>query len=105
MQQKCVPVDRGLYLVRYESAQDVFNPPQAKIIADSGSEQQVLIVSDPRSGISILLAPGTCLVVRANGPARLRIEIVPSCTNGSAAATIKMNRSPKARLKRFLPIR
>jgi hypothetical protein len=90
MQQKTVPIGKGLFLVRYETAQDVFNPPQARITPEPGSERQVLIVSDPNSSDSILAEPGTCLVVRAIEPARLRVEVIPNQENGSVAATIKV---------------
>ena len=90
MQQKSVPIGRGLFLVRYETAQDVFDPPRARISPEPGSERQVIIVSNPDSADSILAEPGTCLVVRASEAAHLRIEVLPSRESGSVAATIKI---------------
>ncbi len=90
MQHKSVPISRGLFLVRYEAAQDVFNPPRARVTPEPGSERFLIILSDPNSLDSVLGEPGTCLVVRASEPARLRVEVIPSRENGSVAATIKV---------------
>jgi hypothetical protein len=90
MKQKSVNIQRGLYVIRYDSAQDVFNPPRARVDVEPGSEGQVAILSHPDVREPVLTEPGTCLVVRALRPATLRIEMVPGEPNASVAASVRL---------------
>ena len=90
MQRKTVPINRGLFLVRYDSAPDAVDPPRARLFAEPGNEQHVAIISHPDASDGVLNGPGTMLVIRSTRPANLIVEIVPARDNGSLAATIKV---------------
>jgi hypothetical protein len=90
MQQKTVSINRGLYLIRYDSAQDTRNPPRARVFAEPGNEHQVVILSHPDVSDGVLSGPGSMAVIRSIQPTKLVIEVVPTRDNGSVAATIKV---------------
>ena len=54
------------------------------------SEAQVDVILHPDHEEPILQRPGTCLIVRAMMPGMLAIEVEPSRTNGSIAATVNI---------------
>lgn len=89
-QQKVVNLSRGLFVIRYASAQDVINPPRVHISAGPGSDRHVSIVLHPDSTEAVLWQPGASLVVRAMSAARLIVEVVPTQPNSSTAATVKL---------------
>jgi hypothetical protein len=90
MMQRSIVVNRGLFLVRYDSAQDIFFPPEARVFVEPGSERHVSLILHPDMTEPVLAAPGTCLVVRAVETGKLRIEMIASQSSGSVAATIKL---------------
>jgi hypothetical protein len=90
MQQKTVSINRGLYLIRYDSAQDTRDPPRGRVFAEPGNDQHVVILSHPDAPDGVLSGPGSMAVVRSMQPAKLVIEVVPTRDNGSVAATIKV---------------
>lgn len=89
-QQKIVNLSRGLFVIRYASAQDVINPPRVNISAGPGSDRHVSIILHPDSSEAVLWQPGSSLVVRATNAARLIVEVVPTVPNSSTAATVKL---------------
>lgn len=90
MKQKTVTLSKGLYVLRYDSAEDVFSPPKVRISVESGSEGRIALILDPNVSDAVLEEPGSCLVVRAADVGKLRIEVVPARPGGSVAATIKL---------------
>lgn len=90
MQQKTVSINRGLYLIRYDSAQDTRDPPRGRVFAEPGNDHHVVILSHPDVADGVLSGPGSMAVVRSIQPAKLVIEVVPTRDNGSVAATIKV---------------
>jgi len=88
--QKSIVVNRGLFLVRYESAHDVFFPPQARVFVEPGSERHLSVILHPDRNGPLLPGPGTCLVVRAVETGKLCVELTAGQANGSLAAIIKL---------------
>ena len=89
-QRRTTEIARGLFAVRYVGADDSEHPPLVKITAEPDSEAQVDVILHPDHEEPILQRPGTCLIVRAMMPGMLAIEVEPSRTNGSIAATVNI---------------
>jgi hypothetical protein len=89
-QRKITKIDRGLYLVRYATADDQVHPPCVKVSVEPGLERGVCLVLHPDHSDAILWQPGSCLVVTAEHPSQLIVEVTPSERNGSSAATVKI---------------
>jgi len=79
-----------LYLLRYESAVDQSQPPQVRVMRESGSEASVALILHPEAQDAVLERPGHCVVVRAVGEGRLTIEVRASAPNGSTNATVQL---------------
>jgi hypothetical protein len=87
---KTVNVDRGLFLVEYESADDGAFPPEVAVAAAPGHEGRVDIITHPDGDGRTLWRPDTALVVRALEPAVLRVTVQPSRPSGSRTAAVKI---------------
>ena len=85
--QKTVDVGRGLFLVRYASAELEDLPPTVKVLPRD-SDAQIILAPDAKD--AILAEPGTALVVKASSPTQLTIEIQSRDPSGSIAATVKI---------------
>lgn len=97
--RKTVDIDRGLFLVRYASADDSRHPPMVRVSLDAGSAPDNFLVMHPDAPDALLSAPGTALAVRASSPTRLLVEVTPATEDGSTAATVKveaLNAGPQA---------
>ena len=90
MKQKTVTVNKGLYALFYDTAEDVFAPPAALVSVEPGSSGRLALILEPDASDAVLLEPGSCLVIRATDVGQFRIEMVPARQNGSTAATIKL---------------
>jgi hypothetical protein len=88
--QKAVDLDRGLFLVNYKSAEDSIAPPKVSLSAVEGHERTIEFILHPDATEPSLWRPNTALVVRADAPARLQIEVLPTRTGGSRAATVSI---------------
>ncbi len=89
-QSKAVDVDKGLVIVRYETAGDESRPPKVEVLVNPKDEKHVEIISNPLHSEAVLWRPGACLVVRATRPGKLFVEVVPLDDDGSTAATVKV---------------
>ena len=89
-QQQSVAIKRGLFLVRYATAEDHEHPPIVKVSSVAAQNQDVSFVLHPEHTDAVLWQPDSCLVVRALAPAELSVEVMPSQTGGSAAATVRI---------------
>jgi len=89
-QRKTIEIDRGLFLIRYATAEDEVRPPSVAVSADSVGEGNVSFLLHPDHLDAVLWQPGSCLVVRAMAPCRLCVEVTPSHANGSAVATVRI---------------
>ncbi len=89
-QQKTLELERGLFLIKYESTDDDRNPPVVKVSADQGSENSIEVILAPDADDAILWSPGAGLVVRAAGSARLSVIVMAAKPNGSTAARVQV---------------
>jgi hypothetical protein len=88
--RKTVDIDRGLFLVRYSSADDPRRPPSVRIALDADSAPENALITHPDAHEAVLFEPGTALAVRAVSPTRLLVEVTPAGEDGSTAATVKV---------------
>ena len=91
-----VPVERGLYLFKYASAQSEQNFPVAEVRNGLSSEGAVEIISAPGAPLGKLSRPGMCLVIRAERPGELVVALRRSAPGGSLDASFRL-KSPVPR--------
>jgi hypothetical protein len=102
-QRRIANIGRGLFLVRYASAEDEVRPPEVRVAVDPKQKEEIgiwgqtiwlaeewFVVLYPNHGGAVLRQPGSCLVVRATSPGQLIVEVTPSQQNGSSAAIVKV---------------
>jgi hypothetical protein len=89
-QRRTTEITRGLFAVRYVGADDSAQPPRVIVSAEPDSAAYVDVILHPDHEEAVLSHPGTCLIVRAMRPGQLAIEVEPSQTNGSIAATVNI---------------
>ena len=84
---KAVDLERGLYLVRYATADD---PLDAPLVTISAEGRGIDILHDPSEESPELWQPGGCLVVHAKARGRLVITISPALQSRSTRAVINI---------------
>jgi hypothetical protein len=89
-QQQVVDLDRGLFWIRYQSADDEISPPKVLVAAAPGHADSVELVLHPDSNEAILWQPGSAVIARITDRARLHITVTPQRPNGSRAASVKV---------------
>jgi hypothetical protein len=89
-QQKTVAINRGLFLVRYATAEDEAQPPKVRVSPDPASNKAISFLLHPDHDEAVLWQPDSCLVVRATAPGKLSVEVIPAQNGGSAAATVRI---------------
>jgi hypothetical protein len=89
-QKKMVAINRGIFLVRYVTAEDEQKPPKVFLAADPASTRDLNFLFHPDHKEAVLWQPGTCLVVRAKSAGKLFVQVVPAHKGGSAAATVRI---------------
>jgi hypothetical protein len=90
IQQKTIDLARGLFLVRYNGAEDKTSPPVVRVYADRTSLNNCNINTGPDAANGTLFAPETALVVSVARPSRLIVEVTAGRAGGSTAANIKI---------------
>jgi hypothetical protein len=88
-------VERGLYVLKYESSPDKSEPPVAAVRPAQGSESTIQIISAPGAVAGELLAPGSCVVVLAEAPGALHVSVRRRQVGGSLDATLHLERLAK----------
>jgi hypothetical protein len=88
-QQKVVDLDRGLFCVQYQSADDEASPPKVVISPAPADESKVDLILHPDADQAVLWQPGSSLVVRTSSSAQLSVQVLPLRPNGSKAAFVK----------------
>lgn len=83
-----VEVRRGLYALRYVSALSGKISP--RITAETDSEAEIELIGLPGARYATLSEPGDLLVVRAFGPAQLRLKVTPASDGGSIVADVRL---------------
>ena len=85
-----VAINRGIFLVRYVTAEDERKPPKVLLAADPASTHDTTFLFHPDHKEAVLWQPGACLVVRAKSAGKLSVQVVPADKGGSAAATVRI---------------
>ena len=88
LRQRFVDVERGLFLVRYVTADDVALPPEVRLTPEPNGADDIRFVLHPDEDEAVLRHPGTSLVMLAEGSGRLVVDIAPSQEEGSIGAKI-----------------
>jgi hypothetical protein len=89
-QRKILEVDKGLFLVRYESAEDKALPPKVTVTPAPDFSKSLSFTLHPDHDEAVLWRPGASLVLRTTMPAKFAIEVSPAHANGSSAATVRV---------------
>jgi hypothetical protein len=89
-QRKSVDIDRGLFLVRYATAEDDTQPPKITVAVDGASKGSISVLTHPDEDGGALWRPGSCLVVRALQPGALIVEVAPHPGSSSRAASVRV---------------
>ena len=89
-QRKILNVERGLFVVRYATAEDESAPPTIRLLPQAASRDTLRFVLHPDESEPALYNPGGCLVMRAEAPGRLAIDIQATHQRGSVAATVRI---------------
>lgn len=88
--RKLVDIDRGLFLVRYATADDDSEPPIVSVAIDPSDDEDATIILHPDAKEAVLYEPGAALMVRATTRVKLTVEVMPLRENGSTAASVKV---------------
>jgi hypothetical protein len=91
-QVKTVEVARGLFVIRYVSADDEFEPPIVSFALEPSQNQSAEFLLHPDAKDSVLWQPGSSLIMRAIRPVKIRVEVAPRRQAGSIAANVKVER-------------
>ena len=89
-QQQTVTINRGLFIVRYASAEDTARPPMIRLAPDPPANKDIGFLLHPDHKDAVLWEPESCLVVRALATGKLSVEVAPVEKGGSAAATVRI---------------
>ncbi len=89
-QQQTVAINRGLFLIRYNAAEDHLQPPKVMVSAEPTSKKNISFLLHPDHKEAVLWQPETSLAVRALAPGKLIVQVVPIKDGGSSAATVKI---------------
>src|ERR1700753_1562254 len=89
-QTRTVDLDRGLFLVQYQSADDDLAPPHVRVAAATRNETKVEFVLHPDASVPTLWQPKSTLVVRVGSAARLVVRVEASRPGGSQAAVVRI---------------
>ena len=73
-QKSFLDLRRGLFLIRYDSAEDGSNPPRLVISPEGWAPSDLEIILPPDADEPVLWSPGGCLAVRAGRPGRLTLQ-------------------------------
>lgn len=89
-QKKSIEVQRGLFLIRYDSADDFASPPRVVISTDPNGAEGIKLILPPGTDEAILWSPGACMVLQAHQNGRLDVAVSPAQPNGSVGARIRL---------------
>ena len=89
-QKSFLDLRRGLFLIKYDSAEDGSNPPRLVISPEGWAPSDLEIILPPDADEPVLWSPGGCLAVRVGRPGRLTVTIIPTRPRGSTDAKIQL---------------
>lgn len=88
--KKSIDIRPGLFLLRYESAEDPTDPPRVLIRAENGGADGVQFILPPDADQPVLWSPGACCVVRADRNGRIEIGVTAMRPDGSVGAKVQL---------------
>jgi hypothetical protein len=88
-QQKPLDLQRGLFLIKYEAADDIQHPPRVTLSIDRSSEDAVEFILPPGVSEPVLWSPGASLIAKISSNARLFVEVAGRGPNRSVGARIQ----------------
>jgi len=88
-QQKPLDLQKGLFLIRYDSAEDPGQPPKVGVTVDAAVAGHVEFLLPPGVDEPVMWSPGGSLVLRILAPTRVIVEVTPRSPGGSVAARIQ----------------
>ncbi len=91
-QVKTVDVGRGLFVIRYVSADDEFEPPIVELAIEPSQDDSAEYFLHPDADKPVLWQPGSSLILRTKGPTKIQVEVTPRRQAGSIAANVKVER-------------
>src|SRR5690242_8573260 len=89
-QSKSLKFERGLFLIKYESAEDEANPPRVLISPEPGNAEGIELILPVEALGPVLWSPGACMVLQATKSGRVEISVAPALPNGSVAARVQL---------------
>jgi hypothetical protein len=89
-QKKSIEVQKGLFLIRYDSADDFASPPRVTISPDPGGSEGIKLILPPGTDEAILWSPGACMVLHVHQSGRIDVAVSPAQPNGSVGARIRL---------------
>lgn len=89
-QKKTVEIPRGLFLARYEAADDSIAPPRVAISMSAHDAKNIEVFLPPGAEKPVLWSPGACLVIRAAQSGKIELTVTPAQANGSVSAKIQL---------------
>jgi hypothetical protein len=89
-QRKTIDIDRGLFLIRYATADDEARPPKVTVAPDPAFKRSISLLTHPDEDEAVLWRPGACFVVRALKPGTLVVEVAAGPDGSSTAASVRV---------------
>jgi hypothetical protein len=89
-QSKSLKFERGLFLIKYESAEDEENPPRVLIAPEPRNAEGIELILPAGALGPVLWSPGACMVLRATRSGRVEISVAPALPDGSVAARVQL---------------
>lgn len=86
-ERKVLSLERGLYLVKYDSAADELSPPIIRIGCEPGLNEAIL---HPDSDEPILDSVGSVIVIRAFRSGTVQVDLATASGSGSRDATLRV---------------
>lgn len=85
-----VPLEMGLYVLRYVQAPTSSEAPHVFVRPSPGSEDAVSVISPPGERQGLIPAPGACVVVRAERAGALQVTIRSAASAGGTEAELRL---------------
>ena len=83
-------VSRGLFLVRYDTAEDAANPPRVALSPEGWDPSELQFVLPPDAEQPVLWSPGGSLILRALRAGRIMVTVISSLPQGSTVAGVQL---------------
>lgn len=85
-----VPLEAGLFVLRYVQALSSYGAPHVFVRPSPGSEGVVTVLSAPGDRAGSISAPGGCVVVRAERASSLHVTITSAIAGGGTEAELRL---------------